>query len=435
MRRGWLTGLAVLAIVGVLAQAPAPSFAQEGEGGETEAPAKEKTEREKEREKLEAQRARSVDRATAEKLNKIFELYNAQKYDEATKLADGLNMPKLSPYEQSRVYQIRVAIALQENKYGVARDNIKKAIDSTGLNDQEADSLRFQLVQLFMAEERWKEGIDAWKQWAATTTTPPAAAAYYTLAIAYYQSGDLKTALDPAQKAVDMAQKPQESWIQLLLALRIEREEYKIAVPLLKRLIAMAPAKKNYWVQLAAVNAQLQNYAEAAQSMQIAYYGGLLSEERDLRRLAELLVQIDIPYRGAKILSTAIEKNVFKPDAKMLEFQANCWIQAQEYKRATGPLKAAAELSDSGDLFVRLGQVYSQTEDWPNVSSMVRKGLDKGKLKSRGDACLLLGISLYSQKKPGESERWFRCALDTESSRKSAEGWLKQISLEEKASN
>lgn len=428
MQRGWLTRLAVLGIVGTLLLPPAVSFAQEGEAEQP--PAREKTEREKEKEKLEAQRARSVDRQTAEKLNKIFEAYNAGKYEEARKLADGLNMPKLSPYEQSRVYQIQVAIALQEQKYGPARDLIKKAIESGGLTDQEADSLRFQLVQLFMAEERWKEGIEAWKQWAATTTTPPTAAAYYTLAIAYYQSGDLKTALDPAQKAVDMAQKPQESWIQLLLALRIEREEYKLAVPLLKRLITMAPSKKNYWVQLAAVNAQMQSYADAAQSMQIAYYNGLLTEERDLRRLAELLVQIDVPYRAAKILSGAIEKNVFKPDGKTLEFLANCWIQAQEYKRATEPLKAAAELSDSGDLFLRLAQVYSQTEDWPNVTATVRKGLDKGKLKNRGDACLLLGISLYSQKKADESERWFRCALDTESSRKSAEGWLKQISLE-----
>jgi tetratricopeptide (TPR) repeat protein len=192
----------------------------------------------------------------------------------------------------------------------------------------------------------------------------------------------------------------------------------------------MSPKKKNYWVQLAAVNAQMQNYAEAAQSMQIAYYNGLLEEERDLRRLAELLVQIDIPYRAAKILSTAIEKKVFKPDAKTYEFLANCWIQAQEYGRATGPLKTAAELSDSGDLFIRLGQVYSQTEDWPNVAASVRKGIDKGKLKNRGDACLLLGISLYSQKKADESERWFRCALDGDSSRRSAEGWLKQISLE-----
>jgi tetratricopeptide (TPR) repeat protein len=430
VRRGWLTSLAVLAIVGVLALSPSFSFAQDPPPEGEEAPAKEKTEREKEKEKLEQQRARSVDRATAEKLNKIFDAYNAGKYEEARKLSDGLNMPKLSPYEQSRVYQIQVAIALQEQKYGQARDLIEKAIQTGGLTEQETDSLRFQLVQLFMAEERWKEGIDAWKKWAASATTPPTAAAYYTLAIAYYQSGDLKTALDPAQKAVDMAQKPQESWIQLLLALRIEREEYKLALPLLRRLITMAPAKKNYWVQLAAVNAQMSNFAEAAQSMQLAYYSGLLTEERDLRRLAELLVQIDVPYRAAKILSTAIDKNVFKPDSKTLEFLANCWIQAQEYKKATGPLQAAAEASDSGDLFVRLGQVYSQNEDWSNVATSVRKGIDKGKLKNRGDACLLLGIALYSQKKPEDSIRWFRCALDVESSRKPAEGWLKQIDLE-----
>jgi tetratricopeptide (TPR) repeat protein len=424
VRGRWLTNLGVLVVAGGLLQAPLPSFAQEAE------PAPEKTEREKEREKLEQQKARSVDQATAKKLNEIFELYNAEKYAEARQKVAGLNMERLSPYEQSRVYQIVAAIGLREEKYDEARKALDSALASGGLNDQESDSVRFQLVQIYMAQEQWKQGIDAWKKWAASAQTPPKSNEYYTLAIAYYQSGDLKSALEPAEKAISMSDKPQESWLQLMLALRIEREEYKLATPLLKKLIGMAPSKKNYWVQLAAVNAQLGSYAEASQAMQLAYVGGLLKEERDVRRVSELAVQVEIPYRAAKILTLEIEKNTFKPDAKALEFLSNCWIQAQEYKRAVEPLKQAAAISDSGDLFVRLGEVYSQTEDWSNVADAVRRGIDKGKLKSPGSAQLLLGIALYSQKKPGEAKTWFQRALNHDNSRKSAETWLKQIEVE-----
>jgi tetratricopeptide (TPR) repeat protein len=199
VRRGWLKTLGVLSIAGALLQAPTSSLAQEGE-----APAP-KSQREIDKEKLEQQRARSVDQQTAKKLNEIFELYNAEKYGEARGKAGGLNMERLSPYEQSRVYQILAAIDLREEKYSQAQVDLDKALASGGLNDQETDSVRFQLVQIYMAQERWKEGIDAWKKWAASALTPPKSAEYYTLAIAYYQSGDLKSALDPAEKAVNLA--------------------------------------------------------------------------------------------------------------------------------------------------------------------------------------------------------------------------------------
>ena len=59
----------------------------------------------------------------------------------------------------------------------------------------------------------------------------PNSTAYYLLAVAYYQQGDKRRALAPAEKAVELSEKPQESWLQLLLALRLQNEQYAEAVP------------------------------------------------------------------------------------------------------------------------------------------------------------------------------------------------------------
>ena len=46
-------------------------------------------------------------------------------------------MEKLSPYEQSRVYQIKASIAGAQNDYDGVRKNMQGAIASGGLNDEE----------------------------------------------------------------------------------------------------------------------------------------------------------------------------------------------------------------------------------------------------------------------------------------------------------
>ena len=49
-------------------------------------------------------------------------------------------------------------------------------------------------------------------------------------------------------------------------------------------------------------------------------------------------------------------------------------------------------------MFVRLGEVQVQREDWPAAITAVQRGVDKGQLKDPGNAQLMLGIAHYSQK-------------------------------------
>ena len=368
-----------------------------------------------------------VDQNTGKRLNEALEHLKAEHPAEARASLGQLNLERLSPYERSRVEQLYAAIARTEEKYGEAREHLGKAIESGGLNEQEASSARFQIAQLYLGEQHWREGVEALKKWFATEQNPNSSA-YYTLAVAYYQLGDLEAALEPAQKAIDLAGgKPQESWLQLLVALRTKREEYKLAIPLLIQLIEAAPGKKNYWVQLASVSVSLGNYKLAALPMQLAYNAGLLTQGQEMRRLAELLVQSKIPYRAAQILTRTIEQKQIDADANVYQLLGNCWIAAREYEKAVPPLSRAAELADTGDAYVRLAEVYAQRENWGGAADALRRGLEKGKIKNPGNAQLLLGIALYSQKKNQEARSWFQRARDDSASRAQAEGWLKQI--------
>jgi len=372
--------------------------------------------------------ANSIDAQTGKILNEAIELLNMENYQGAAAKIGTLNLEKLSPYERGTVERILFSISYAQEKFEEARGHLQKAIDSGGLNPVQIDEARYQSAQLFMQEEKWKEGAAALEEWFKTAAMPNSAA-YYLLAVAYYQQENFAKALPPAKKAVELMDpaKPNESWLSMLSALYLQREEYKEAVPVLQQLIAASPDKKTYWMQLSSVYGQMEDYANALAIMQLANNVGLVTEDSEVRRLADLLLFNDVPYRGAQLLETAIEKKLVNLDDKLYEKLANCWIAAGEFEKSITPLQRAAEMSQTGDTFVRLGEVQVQREEWAAAITAIQRGVEKGQLKDPGNAQLMLGIAHYSQKEYAAARPFFERARQSDRHRQIADSYLQAI--------
>jgi tetratricopeptide (TPR) repeat protein len=329
--------------------------------------------------------------ATAKALNVAIEALGKEHYDEAAAAIAKLEGSRLSPYERSRLEQIRFNLAFAMGHHDEARAHLEAAIAAGGLNTQEVEQARYQIAQNYMQQQRWQEGAMALEQWFASVPNPNSAA-YYLLGVAYFQMGDHDRALAPAQRAVDLADAPLEPWVALVSALRLERHEYQDAARLLQRLVVLVPTKKTYWLQLSAVYGQLEDYPSALAAMQLAYDAGLLTDDAEIRRYVDLLVFNNVPYRGARVLEDAIERQaVSLVDAAVYEKLANCWIAAREFERAVAPLQRAAELSSSGEPLVRLAEVYAERDDWAAAEGALRRALAKGGLRDIGHVDVLLG--------------------------------------------
>jgi tetratricopeptide (TPR) repeat protein len=372
--------------------------------------------------------ATSIDAQTGKILNEAIELLNMEKYAEAGQRIGTLTLDRLSPYERGKVEQILFNIAYSQEQYEKARGHLKNAIDSGGLNTVEIDQARYQSAQLYMQEEKWREGAAALEEWFKTAMNPNSAA-YYLLAVAYYQQDDFNRALPPAQKAVELMDKakPNESWLSMLSALYLQREQYREAIPVLQQLVTAAPDKKTYWMQLSSVYGQMEDYSNALAIMQLANNVGLVTEDSEVRRLADLLLFNDVPYRGAQVIESAIEKKIVSLDDKLYEKLANCWIAAGEFDKSIAPLQRAAELAPTGDAFVRLGEVQVQREDWSAAIAAIQRGVDKGDLKDPGSAQLMLGIAHYSQKEYETAVSFFQRARQSDKHRQIADSYLQAI--------
>jgi tetratricopeptide (TPR) repeat protein len=187
------------------------------------------------------------------------------------------------------------------------------------------------------------------------------------------------------------------------------------------------PDKKTYWMQLSAVYGQLEDYPNALAIMQLAYGSNLVTDDGEVRRLADLLLFNEVPYRGAQVLETGIEKKVVKVDDKLYEKLANCWIAAGELDKAIQPLQKGAELAPTGEMYLRLGEVDIQREDWAGATAALERGINKGQLKDAANAQMLMGIALFNQKKLGEAKTWFQRSAQSEKHRQMSRGYLQLI--------
>jgi tetratricopeptide (TPR) repeat protein len=373
-------------------------------------------------------RKHEIDPLTGKRLQKAREFLVEQQFDEADATLDKLRVRSLNPIEKTTLYTIRGYVALGRENLPAARDYFEQTIALGVLDADKRAGHRFMIAQMYMQEENWAQVIVHLNKW-FTLEENPNSNSYYFLALAHWQSEDTDSALQYVSKAVALSDEPQESWLQLLLAARLTRKEYKESIPILEELVRRFP-KKIYWIQLSTLHGALGNYEQSLIPLQLAFTQNLLTEDGEIRRLAELLLFLELPYRAADVMRNGLEKQFVDQDSAYFELLSNSWILAREYDKAVDPLMRAAELADGGRIYQRLAEVHIQRERWEEAAGALGLALEKGNLPEPGQATLLMGITLYSQKKPGEALTWFGKAKKFSETEHEAEIWLEHIQRE-----
>jgi tetratricopeptide (TPR) repeat protein len=136
-----------------------------------------------------------------------------------------------------------------------------------------------------------------------------------------------------------------------------------------------------------------------------------------------------LPQRAAALIDKAIEEERVEVDAKSLELLANSWLMSRDLEKAVDPLTRAAGLAEGGDVYVRLGQIYLEREDWSAAADALAKAIERG-VEKEGDAQLLLGIAYYNQNESKKARRAFRAAREFEDSKEHAQLWLQMLDRE-----
>jgi tetratricopeptide (TPR) repeat protein len=408
---------------------PLPASAEEAQGAALD---REQLDREKIEVERSARKARNPMRSrTSRYLGAAAEEVDEGKPQEAKRLLLKLRPNRLNPHERAYVYRMLAYVSYGSEEYEEAIGYFRKVLEQDVLSIQDEARIRFNIAQLYAAMQSWPDVINELNQWLVWVDVP-SPLGYYLMGVAYYQLDDADAAIVQTRKALELSDEPREAWLRLLAALYAQKEDYDNTVPVLEELVLRFP-KKQYWVQLSLIYGALENYRLSLAVQQVAYAQGLITEDLELRRLARSYLYHDLPLPAAQVLDKGIEDGSIPADAESLELLANSWIAAREFDRSLSPLQRAAELSDDGELYVRLGQVHMQREEWTEAAELLGKAIEKGGLEDPGNAELLLGICYYNGEHTARARTSFLRARKHDSSRSEADRWITHLDTESEA--
>ena len=308
-----------------------------------------------------------------------------------------------------------------------------------------------------MIEEDYQRGIELILIWMDEVETVTAQS-WSLLGTAYFQVEDYRKSRDSFITAIDLAEvegyKPKENWYVTLAASYEElKKELGEKETILKQLdiyeilVNLYP-KKRYFLQLGQAYGALEREKDYMVTLNAAYMSNYLDKEGEYLTLAQLLLMNGNPYQAASVIVSGQKKEVLvtnektkkeelkpvvKDSEKNLKLLADSWRMAQEIDKAIPVLEKAAKISEEGENYILLGNLYLVEDKLNEAVDAIQKGIKKGKLKKISQAHLTLGQAQFELKNFEEAKKQFRMAARDKDKKikKTANNWIKYTENEE----
>lgn len=339
----------------------------------------------------------------------------------------------LNSYEKAQMYNFYAFIYYSQDRYTDAQRAYENVLAQPNLPEGLENGTIYSLAQLYFQSENYRKSIEYMERWFQVANNP-GPEPYVIVAQAYYQLKDYRRALPNIETAMRIANQQgktvKENWLLLQRLFYYELNDFAKSEQVLKQLIRLYP-KKIYYTQLSATYHELNDEKKQLAAMELAHLQGMLTQGREILNLAQLYVANGVPYKGAKILQEAVDNNVVEIKESNLRLLSQSWFMAGEYEKAIPPLQRAAQVSNDGDLYIRLAQSYLNLEKHAEAVEALRAGLQKGGVKRPGDAQVMLGMSLYELDRLDQARSAFTVAANYDDASRTAQQWLTHIGNEQ----
>lgn len=357
----------------------------------------------------------------------------AENYQAALNILNSLSRDdSLNSYEKAQMYNFYAFIYYSQDRYRDAIRAYENVLAQPELPEALENGTIYSLAQLYFQSEDYRKSIQLMERWFRIAKNP-GPEPYVIVAQAYYQLKDYRNALPNIETAMRIARQQgkrvKENWLLLQRLFYYELNDYAKSEEVLKELIRLYP-KKIYYTQLSATYHELNDDKKQLAALELAHMQGMLTQGRELLNLAQLYVANGVPYKGAKILQEGIDNNVIEARESNLRLLSQSWFMAGEFEEAIPPLRRAAQISDDGDLYVRLAQSYLNLERHAEAVEALRAGLQKGGVRRPGDAQVMLGMSLYELDRLEQARSAFTVAANYDANERTARQWINHIGKE-----
>ena len=159
---------------------------------------------------------------------------------------------------------------------------------------------------------------------------------------------------------------PKEQWYNLARFLYFDKEDFDSALGVLNTLIIYYP-KKQYWVQASHLYGEKKDEPTQLALMEAAYEQGFLDRSSELVTMSYLYLNAETPYYAGAVMQKGFADELVEDKSKNFELAGSAWAQAREVAKSIPMMEKAAAKSEEGELYVRLGNVYLDGDQFSQI--------------------------------------------------------------------
>ena len=367
-----------------------------------------------------------------EQLTEVQELIEAKDYATAEVKIRDLRDKKLSDYERAQIWNITAYSYYLQERYDEAISAYDQVLAQPGLPEALLQSTLKTKSQLMFTIEDYEGALVVIRE-LMSVIPEPSADVLMIEGQALFQLARYDEALVPIKTAIQMykeqGQKPKENWLLLLRVIYFEQKDYENMLEVVKELIAYYP-KDTYVLVLAGIYSELGDTKKQLALTEVLYEKGYLHNASQIVNLANLYLLHGLPYKAAVVLEQEMEKDIVESTERNLRLLSQAWYTAREDEKSIPPLERAAQISEDGELYMRLAQSHINLENWAAAAEAARQGIRLGGLKRPDQAQILLGMSLFNQKRLEQARTAFQAASRDERSARAASQWINYVDSE-----
>lgn len=330
----------------------------------------------------------------AKKLNRLFELQEQEKNDEAIAAADEILADgQASAFDKSTAAYIAgyAWLAKDTESYANSSKYINRAITENGLSNNTHYQMMLQLAQMQVSEEKYAEGLATITRY-INETKKEDTRAYALQGNALYRLNRYAESVDALKKAM-ATQAPgtdKTNLVRLLTANYMDMDKPLEAAKTLEELLAQNPSDKTLLQNLASVYQQAEQDAKAGEIIDRMHKQGLLTEAKDYEAAYKLMANIPGREKDAvAMINEGLAKGILQPSHDVYAYIGNAYYNADQIPQAIEAWSKAAPLGKDGETYLNIGKLQASEEKWAEAKAAAQKALAKG-VRKPGDAWLVV---------------------------------------------
>jgi predicted Zn-dependent protease len=404
-----LTSLTLLASL-VLVQLPT-SFDVSAAGAEKSEKPKRKT--------------RLMGPSVGKKVGKAFELYSTD--DVKGALALLLEINAKSDYDKAILaHYISVMYATLGDQEANAIKYLKLAVGPDILNEADHATAMKLLADLQMQTKDYQGALDNYNAWMEFTGKSDGDT-WVKIAQANYELKRLPKMIAPADKAIAAyGDKHNKNPYILKLTSYYETKKFKEAVNVLETAVQLFPNEKAFWKQLGNFYLLIEDYDRGMATLDLAYKQGYLEKESEVKTLASLYAQNNMPFKSAQLLEKHISSGLVKRDDTNIYSLANAWHAAQHIDKAAKYYGELAKMTNEAKHYSKQGTLLAQDEQFAKAVVALNKAIKLG-VKNKGRLYMSIAESHFYLAQYKEAYAAIQNAMKDPKTRKGAKSWVSYI--------